>query len=135
MVVVTLVAMVAIAGAGAYSLGIGGQTASDTSSSSMSTTTLIKAGATQALPYMHGVPVCYDIQFNLTSSGTLSGGFRATGMVNWYILSMSGQTPVTGSVVSGTISQSLPAGPWVLELCNQQHTGMNVTITEPFVAS
>lgn len=138
-VVAALVALVAVGGAGVYSLGEGRQTSSEMSSSQTSTT-IIMGGTTISLPYMHGVPVCNDVQFNVTgNSGTLSGALQATGLVKWYILSTTGMMPVAGTLVSGTINQTLQRGTYDLKLCNEpgqipgvQSYGVNVTITSAF---
>jgi hypothetical protein len=96
---------------------------------------LVGAGTTQSLPYKGGAPVCYDIPFSLSSNGTLNGGLKATGLINWYILSQAGKQPISGSIISGAITQAVPLGPWVLEFCNQQKSSLNLTITQSFVVT
>jgi hypothetical protein len=113
-----------------------GSSTSQTSSASKTTfanVTLIEAGTTQALPYRGGVPVCYDTSFSLTGNGTISGSLKATGLINWYILSEFQGRPISGSIISGTITQTLPIGSYDLKFCNQQRSSLNLTITESFV--
>jgi hypothetical protein len=122
----------------AYTSVKGGSSTSQTSSASKTSfanLALIEAGTTQALPYRVGVPVCYDTSFSLTGNGTLSGGLKATGLINWYILSESQGHPISGSIISGTITQTLPKGFYTLEFCNQQRSSLNLTITESFVVT
>jgi hypothetical protein len=132
-----LSALVIAAGLVAYTYTIRGASSTSQTGSVSKTTlanvTLIKAGTVQALPYRGGVPVCYDTSFNLSWSGTLSGGLKATGLVNWYILSPSGEPPLSGTIISGTMTQALTAGSYFLEFCNQQRSSLNLTVTESFV--
>lgn len=131
-------ALVVIAGTIAVSLALAPPTnqMSLASNTTPATVTLMKAGTMQALiPRGDGTPVCYDDAFNLSGIGTLSGGLRATGLINWYILSPSGGAPISGTIVGGTITQTLPPGSYVLEFCNQLRSSINLTITESFVVT
>lgn len=137
-IVVVLVALLSIVGAVAVlalqEASLKGQVSS-VSSSTQTKITLIGLGTTQTLIPRGGVPVCYNVAFNLTGTRMLSGGLSATGLINWYILSTSGGPPLTGTIVSGTITQTLPSGQYVLEFCNQQKSSSNFTITQPFVVT
>jgi hypothetical protein len=135
-VAIGLGALVVIAGTVAVSLALGAPPTNQTrlaSNTTPSRVTLIEAGTTQVLISRGGIPVCYDAPFNVTGSGTLSGGLSATGLVNWYILSPSGGAPLTGTITSGTMSQVLFSGQYVLEFCNQQTSSLNFTVVESFV--
>jgi hypothetical protein len=132
-------ALLVIAGIVAVSLALRGASSSGQTSLASNTTmavvNLIEAGTTQSLPFRGGVPVCYDTPFDLSKGGTLSRGLRATGLINWYILSESQGPPISGTIISGTMTQTIPSGSYVLEFCNQQRSSLNLTIVESFVVA